>query len=383
MNFNSILPTLREHLSLNPSLKQVERGDVSLPKGVSIIAYRNGKFSVSLRAKDPLTSKRVRFNLGDCAIDSEQDIWAKYYNIKQKLDAGVSPAKPSPTVDSFVNSSYLPHVKACNSSWKCDQSRYMHHVRGVLGNTQLNKFSTHQITKLLDSMMEQGYKPATRNRVLALIRHMLVMAVEWDYVSQNVAAKIKLLKENNQSTYVLDDKHVAAIATAIDNGAVSPVIGGVVKLQVALGLRITEVLRLKKHDIDFVNRLVTITKSKNGKVRVLPLSDFAIGVLKQMQAFNGNSVFVFPSPKSDDKHITLPHRTVQKLKQAAGLTRFKSHDLRRYFASTAVNQGATLLQASVALGHVSTAITQQRYAFVNAPSLASVMNTVGSHLSQI
>jgi site-specific recombinase XerD len=102
-----------------------------------------------------------------------------------------------------------------------------------------------------------------------------------------------------------------------------------------------------------------------------------------MQAFNGNSAFVFPSPKSDDKHITLPHRTVQRLKQAAGLTRFKSHDLRRYFASTLVNKGASLLQTSKALGHSSTAITQQRYAFVNAQSLASVMNTVGSHLSKI
>jgi integrase len=383
MTFTQILPTLQKHLSLNPSLKQVERTDASLPKGVSIIAYRNGKFSVNLRAKDPLTSKRVRFNLGDCAIDSEQDIWAKYYNIKQQLDAGVSPEKPSSTVDSFVNSSYLPHVKACNSSWKCDQGRYMHHVRAVLGNTPLHKVTTHQITQLLDSMMAQGYKPATRNRVLALIRHMMVMAVEWGFVSHNAASKIKLLKEHNQSTYVLNDEDVAAITTAIDNGAVSPVVGGVVKLQVALGLRISEVLRLKKHDVDFTNRLITITKTKNGKVRVLPLSDFAIGVFEQMQAFNGNSVFVFPSPKSDDKHITLPHRTVQKLKQAAGLTRFKSHDLRRYFASTAVNQGATLLQASVALGHVSTAITQQRYAFVNAPSLVSVMNTVGSHLSQI
>ena len=383
MTFNSILPTLREHLSLNPSLKQVERGDVSLPKGVSIIAYRNGKFSVNLRAKDPVTFKRVRHNLGDPAIDSESNIWAKYYNIKQQLDAGVSPAKPSSTVDSFVNSAYLPHVKACNVSWKCDQGRYMHHVHAVLGNTPLHKVTTHQITQLLDSMIAQGYKPATRNRVLALIRHMLVMAIEWGYVSHNVAAKIKLLKEHNQSSYVLSDKHVAAIATAIDNGAVSPVIGGVVKLQVALGLRISEVLRLKKHDIDFVNRLVTITKSKNGQVRVLPLSQFAMGVLEQMQVFNKNSDYVFPSPKNADNHITLPHRTVQKLKQAAGLTRFKSHDLRRYFASTAVNQGATLLQASVALGHSTTAITQQRYSFVNAQSLASVMNTVGSHLSQI
>ena len=381
--FNSILPTLREHLSLNPSLKQVERRDASLPKGVSIIAYRNGKFSVNFRTKNPLSSKRVRYNLGNPAIDSDEAIWIKYYAIKQQIDAGVSPAKPSSTVDSFVNSAYFPHVKACNTSWKCDHGRYMHHVRAVLGNTPLHKVTTHQITQLLDSMMEQGYRPATRNRVLALIRHMLVMAVEWGYESQNVAAKIKLLKENNQSTYVLNDEHVAAVTAAIDNGAVSPVIGGVVKLQAALGLRVSETLRLKKQDIDFKNRLVTITKSKNGKVRVLALSDFAIGVLEQMQAFNGNSAFVFPSPKGDDKHITLPHRTVQKLKQAAGLTRFKSHDLRRYFASTLANKGASLLQTSRALGHSSTAITQQRYAFVNAQSLASVMNTVGSHLSQI
>lgn len=259
----------------------------------------------------------------------------------------------------------------------------MHHVRAVLGNTPLHKVTTHQITQLLDSMMAQGYKPATRNRVLALIRHMLVMAVEWGFVSHNAASKIKLLKEHNQSTYVLNDEDVAAITTAIDNGAVSPVVGGVVKLQVALGLRISEVLRLKKRDVDCTNRLVTVAKSKNGKVHVLPLSDFAISVLEQMQAFNGDSDFVFPSPKDDEKHITLPHRTVQKLKQAAGLTRFKSHDLRRYFASTAVNQGATLLQTSLALNHSSTAITQQRYAFINAQSLASVMNTVGSHLSKI
>ena len=382
MFFRNLLPPLQEKLLQNPTLPQTE-GSASLPKDVHIRLARSGKAVVVYRPKDPITSKRVRHNLGDPAIDSDESIWAKYYSIKQQLDAGVSPEKPSSTVDAFVNSAYLPHVKACNVSWKCDQGRYMHHVRAVLGNTPLHKVTTHQITKLLDSMMEQGYKPATRNRVLALIRHMLVMAVEWNYVSQNVAAKIKLLKENNQSTYVLGDKHVAAIAAAIDNGAVSPVIGGVVKLQVALGSRISETLRIKKQDIDFVNRLVTITKSKNGKVRVLPLSQFAMGVLEQMQVFNKNSDYVFPSPKNADNHITLPHRTVQKLKQAAGLTRFKSHDLRRYFASTAVNQGATLLQASVALGHSTTAITQQRYSFVNAQSLASVMNTVGSHLSQL
>ena len=93
--------------------------------------------------------------------------------------------------------------------------------------------------------------------------------------------------------------------------------------------------------------------------------------------------FIKQTVNNPTNSYTLPHRTVQRLKQAAGLTRFKSHDLRRYFASTLVNKGASLLQTSKALGHSTTAITQQRYSFVNAQSLATVINTVGSHLSQI
>lgn len=98
------------------------------------------------------------------------------------------------------------------------------------------------------------------------------------------------------------------------------------------GLRRTEAMQLQWKDIDFNERSLTVTDTKNHEQHKLPLSDYLYDLLQQryQQAY---SAFVFPG---DGKrgHIIEPRKTMNKITERSGVE-FTLHDLRRTFITIA------------------------------------------------
>ena len=85
------------------------------------------------------------------------------------------------------------------------------------------------------------------------------------------------------------------------------------------------------------------------------------------------SEYLFPSTRAD---ATIPHRRnrhfqehLAELCEQAGIERITPHQLRHYFATHALSNGADVKAVSQMLGHADVGITLKIYHHVNAKSI--------------
>lgn len=98
------------------------------------------------------------------------------------------------------------------------------------------------------------------------------------------------------------------------------------------GLRRTEAATLTWDQIDFKEKTLTITDTKNGRVHRLPFSD-AIEELLKRRGENQESPYVFPSD-AERGHLSEPRTAIKRVSKLSGVT-FTLHDLRRTFITAA------------------------------------------------
>lgn len=362
--------------------KQIETS-VKGHSGLFTITYASGTQKLYLRYKDPNNAKRRRIYIGNPSVTPLHQLYTLADSIRTDIANGIAPVQVNLTVSEFFDAHFLPWAKTNKLSWRDDLSRFNSHLRESIGDIRLDTLTTYQIQKALDGMVANEYAPATRNKVLALLSKAFNLACDWEMARCNPAAKVPLLREYNVCDYVLKDTEIQSLLAAIAQNSTSPLVGSVLKLQMATGLRIGEVLKLKWHSIDFSRRLISVVKPKNGRTRIVPMGDFAFQVLSQVQELTLEGQHVFASVSDSSKHIVMPYRAIQRIKKAAGLQRFSSHDLRRWFASTASNNGMSLHQVSRSLGNCTQAVTESRYSFLSAQSVNAVVNSVNQHLSKL
>lgn len=148
-----------------------------------------------------------------------------------------------------------------------------------------------------------------------------------------------------------------------------------IKLSLLLGLRVAELAQLRWEDIDEGRRLVTIGgresfRTKNGKRRILPLTDAARDVLLQASS---------PSPHvitSSSGEAVSPLYLSRRFKDAcrlAGLPEYLTfHCLRHTACSRMANSGAPLEAVRRIMGHSSVRVTE-RYIHVDQMDLRATL----------
>lgn len=98
------------------------------------------------------------------------------------------------------------------------------------------------------------------------------------------------------------------------------------------GLRRTEAATLTWDQIDFKEKTLTITETKNNRVHRLPFSK-AIEELLQRRFDEKSSPFVFPSD-AERGHLSEPRTAIARVTKLSGVS-FTLHDLRRTFITAA------------------------------------------------
>lgn len=111
----------------------------------------------------------------------------------------------------------------------------------------------------------------------------------------------------------------------------SATISDYLQLLLMTGLRRSEGMNLQWSHVDFVDRTLTITDTKNREPLILPLSDYLTELLKQRQGRQESS-YVFPG--STGGKIVEPRKQLFKVAEWSGVP-FTLHDLRRTFITIA------------------------------------------------
>jgi integrase/recombinase XerD len=168
-------------------------------------------------------------------------------------------------------------------------------------------------------------------------------------------------------------------------------------LLVVTGMRISEVVGLDRDDVDLVNAMVTVRRTKFGKSRLVPLHASTRRALKQYED-NRDRILLRPSTTSflvgeqgQRLTVNVVEQTFVKLSRQVGLRALSDrrgprlHDIRHRFAVSTLlrwyragaDVEAHLPQLSTYLGHVH--VTDTYWYLSAAPEL---MRTVAARLDQ-
>jgi integrase/recombinase XerD len=128
------------------------------------------------------------------------------------------------------------------------------------------------------------------------------------------------------------------------------------------GLRVSEVLTLRRDDVDFDNLILKVF-GKGRKERLVPFSPelrkrvFRFDQLRVRKGIRGAGVFDgFEGTQWEKRNATT---SLYLLQDKLGLPRFGWHRLRHTFATNYLRQGGDIVRLSIVLGHTQITTTQR------------------------
>lgn len=226
-------------------------------------------------------------------------------------------------------------------------------------------------------------KPATINRELAVLSHLLNKASEWGWIDRP-AARIRRFQEGQgRITYLTTDQIKRLIEVAKADG--SPVIYPFIVIALETSMRKMEILGIRKENIGIERRIIYIPavagETKTG-AREQPitqhLADFLGGYLEVAQP---GTPWLFPSPGAKSGHVMDIRKPFRRVVEAAGLdpNQVVRHTMRHTAITHLVQAGVDLPTVKRISGHKTLAMVE-RYAHQNGAHIESAMDKLQARL---
>jgi len=234
----------------------------------------------------------------------------------------------------------------------------------------LAKLTTAQVEKY-NVERSQTVSAATVNRELALLKHMLSKAVEWNYLKHNPAKPVRLLKEPPGRLRYLEAEDIERLIECCADPH-APYLRTIVVMAVHTGMRLGEILGLQWTDLDLKNRFISVAKTKNNERKTIPINDMLYAELDQLPR-HVTSPYLFHH--ADGTRLLHIDRSFHAALKRAGIEGFRFHDLRHTHASHLAMHGVPLETIGALLGHKDPKMTR-RYAHLSPASLKAAVATL-------
>ena len=243
----------------------------------------------------------------------------------------------------------------------------------AIGPADIEAFKAKRRSEVSDS---------TTNRELAFLKTLFNLAVAWGKLEQSPAAKVKKFREPASRERILTADETKRLLEAA-----GPELRPVLVVALGTGMRRGEILALKWTDVDLVRGLISVTTSKSGKGRKVPMSGAVAAALGALPR-RGEHVFHNPETGTHVKDVkTGFHAACARAKKNPGdkkdpgITGVRFHDLRHTFASRALELGADIMTVSRILGHSSIMMTA-KYLHPTGESMRLAVGKVGEFLDR-
>ncbi len=216
-----------------------------------------------------------------------------------------------------------------------------------------------------------GRAEATVNRVLATLKHLARLAVQWGWMDRDIARRIrdvKLLKEPPGRVRYLSADEEKRLLVHLPAWLLP-----IALVALLSGMRLGEVIALREDDIDLDHRVVHVRKSKNGRARRIPMNDDLAFLFSWLlpRAVDG---WLFVTARGVPYRSDRVSREFGAAVTKAKIEDFHFHDTRHDFATRLRRNQVGLDVIAKLLGHRSLAMTQ-RYAHLDDPTLRGAVAT--------
>lgn len=267
----------------------------------------------------------------------------------------------------------LAHATVTNA-----KSLWHKHIAPVFGDTPVNTITRHRVQTWVHDMAQAGVGYETRRLAVLHLGRLLTAAADTGAVTYVATAGVSPGKQDQATDiYVPTQAQARAVIDAVDKRDRM-----LVKVLALTGMRQGEAFALRVKDLNLdstpatarVSRTVDASagqikaSTKTGKARTVTLPAVLADELRQHIAGKDKDDLVFTSPQGRPIRAGNWRRRVwdqaiaKAQEQDPSMERFTPHELRHFYATSALAGGVPVFQVSKELGHTSTAMTQDVYA---------------------
>lgn len=255
------------------------------------------------------------------------------------------------------------------------------HVTPFFRAKPLAQIETFDIERYKKARSAAGAAPATINRELAVLSHLLNKAVEWRWIKAK-AARINRFKEENGRIVYLTDEQCAGL---LDAAAHDPNenVHAFVMVGLHTGMRHSEILSIRRDHVDLDRRVIWVPKAKAG-AREQPITrELATYLANRMEMLPPGCEWLFPSPSSANGHVHTIRKAFRRSVAGAGMDpdEITPHTLRHTAITHIVQSGVDLPTAQRISGHKTLAMVA-RYAHQNGAHIQAAMDRLEGRVSR-
>lgn len=249
-------------------------------------------------------------------------------------------------------------------AYHSDLMRYYKYVNEV-EHKDFSTIKKKEIKNYLNYLNDSGLDQRTVSRNISSIRSFYKFLLIEKYIKTNPSDLLELPKRKKTLPKVLSMEEIDRLLDIPLSDPYSYRNKAMLELMYATGLRVSELMNLKIHDVDLSMAYVR-TVGKGGKERVIPIGDIALEALKTyMDEYRS----LLLKGKVTDALFLNNHgvgmtrqgffKILKKLAKEKDIkTPFSPHTLRHSFATHLLNNGADLRSIQELLGHSDISTTQ-------------------------
>ena len=358
-----------------PTDKQKEQYFDSDLTGLMLEVKNTGSKIYYYRYREDNSQKMVR--IGTTTDTTLQEAKVKYFELKENQDNPQPPPQPKEktpiTFQEFYDTYYLPYIQTHIKSYETNISIFKNHILSDLSTTPMNELKKIDVMTHHSNMLhKKNLSKGTANKFLIFLSNAYKLANDFELLQDyNPCKGVKEYELNNQRQIFLSKTQAKRLLQEV-NKSQNEHLKYIIPMLLLTGARKREVLDAQWCDFDMNNMLWIIPITKNGKKRILPITEPLQELLKQVPK---QSKYLFTSPKTNKPYVTI-FQSWNTARTKAKLPEVRIHDLRHTYASALVNAKCSLYEVQVLLGH-STAKMTQRYAHLSNESLMNAASCAG------
>lgn len=340
--------------ALKPETRRYEVRDLHCPGlGVRVSPQGRKTFTVTYR----YGAKQRRQTIGVYPRYSLAEARDKAMAALRQVDDGVDPQNrqraPDLQVEAVCRAFIEQYAKPRNRNWRETERVLEREFIPRCGQMEIGEVSRGDVLEVLDAAVARsaGYQA---NRILATVRKLFNWCVGRGLLQVSPINGLPRPHKEQTRDRVLRDDEIKRVLAACRNEAYP--FRHYVPFLLATAQRRAETAAAKWEEVDLEAGIWVIPaeNAKNGKPHVVPLSDFAIRILKDVPKF-ANSPYVFPTTRQSP--ISGFTKALQRIAEASDTFGWRYHDLRRTSASGMARAGVAPHVVEKVLNHVSGTIS--------------------------
>jgi integrase len=328
-------------LYANPSSGQRRKLSIGTYPAVGLAEARNWALALTLEVqggKDPLTQRRT-----ERAAETFAKLAERYLTEHERRNArNGRRSQSTDQAERILCADILP----------------------VIGSHRAEAVTKQQISEAVEAAADRG-SFVIADRILGLIRAIYNWGIATGALEVNPTMGLKKRNTSRPRQRVLDDDEIRALWRRLDTPSkLSQGIRDSLKLQLLLGVRISEAIGAAKSEFDLKRRVWVIPaeRTKADREHRLPLSPWAMTIIESAVEHSGRSPWLFPSSLDGaPMRSRSATRAVIRFRPSISLGDIGTHDLRRTMATGLGDMGTPDEVIERVLNHAPRTVAGRHY----------------------